>query len=65
MKRGIIERILNDEKLDREISYFEYSVSTIDYWEMNVYERISKFVTTVIVYVLFFANSLILLRLKN
>lgn len=55
MKRGIIERILNDEKLDREILYVEYSVSTIDYWEMNVYERISKFVTTVIVYVLFFA----------
>lgn len=55
MKRGIIERILNDEKLDREILYVEYSVSTIDYWEMKVYERISKFVTTVIVYVLFFA----------
>lgn len=31
MKRGIIERILNDEILAREISYVEYSVSTIDY----------------------------------
>lgn len=53
MKRGIIERILNDEILAREISYVEYSVSTIDYWEMKVYERISKFVTTVMLYVSF------------
>lgn len=29
MKRGIPERILNDEKLAREISYVEYSVSEI------------------------------------
>lgn len=53
MKRGIIKRILNDEILAREISYVEYSVSTIDYWEMKVYERISKFVTTVMLYVSF------------
>lgn len=29
MKRGIPERILIDEKLAREISYVEYSVSIV------------------------------------
>lgn len=53
MIRGILERILNGEKLAREISYVEYSVSTIDYWKMKVYERISKFVTIVVLYVLY------------